>query len=25
VDMLEKNRGKPGFRYVDRFDNTLPW
>jgi NAD(P)-dependent dehydrogenase (short-subunit alcohol dehydrogenase family) len=25
VDVLEKNRGKPGFRYLDRFDNTLPW
>jgi NAD(P)-dependent dehydrogenase (short-subunit alcohol dehydrogenase family) len=25
VDMLEKNHGKPGLRYVDRFDNTLPW
>ena len=25
ADMLEKNHGKPGLRYVDRFDNTLPW
>lgn len=25
VDMLEKNHGRPGLRYVDRFDNTLPW
>jgi NAD(P)-dependent dehydrogenase (short-subunit alcohol dehydrogenase family) len=25
VDMLEKNHGKPGLRYVDRFDQTLPW
>jgi NAD(P)-dependent dehydrogenase (short-subunit alcohol dehydrogenase family) len=25
VDMLEKNHGKPGLRYVDRFDKTLPW
>ena len=24
VDMLEKNHGKPGLRYVDRFDKTLP-
>jgi hypothetical protein len=25
ADMLEKNHGKPGLRYVDRFDETLPW
>jgi NAD(P)-dependent dehydrogenase (short-subunit alcohol dehydrogenase family) len=25
VDVLEKNHGKPGLRYVDRFDKTLPW
>jgi hypothetical protein len=25
ADMLEKNHGKPGIRYVDRFDKTLPW
>jgi NAD(P)-dependent dehydrogenase (short-subunit alcohol dehydrogenase family) len=25
ADMLEKNHGKPGLRYVDRFDKTLPW
>ena len=25
VDMLEKNHGRPGLRYVDRFDKTLPW
>jgi NAD(P)-dependent dehydrogenase (short-subunit alcohol dehydrogenase family) len=25
ADTLEKNHGKPGLRYVDRFDNTLPW
>lgn len=25
VDMLEKNHGKPGLRYVDRFDTALPW
>ena len=25
VDMLEKNHGKPGLRYVDRFGKTLPW
>ena len=24
ADMLEKNHGKPGLRYVDRFDKTLP-
>jgi hypothetical protein len=23
VDMLEKNHGKPGLRYVDCFDKTL--
>ena len=25
VDMLEKNHGKPGLRFVDRFDRSLPW
>lgn len=25
ADMLEKNHGKPGLRFVDRFDRTLPW
>ena len=25
VDMVEANRGKPGLRYVDRFNATLPW
>jgi NAD(P)-dependent dehydrogenase (short-subunit alcohol dehydrogenase family) len=25
ADMLEKNHGKPGLRFVDRFDQTLPW
>jgi hypothetical protein len=25
ADMLEKNHGKAGLRYVDRFDTTLPW
>jgi NAD(P)-dependent dehydrogenase (short-subunit alcohol dehydrogenase family) len=25
ADMLEKNHGKPGLRYVDRFDKALPW
>lgn len=25
ADMLEKNHGKPGLRYLDRFDKTLPW
>ena len=25
VDMLEKNHGKPGLRFVDRFDKTLRW
>ncbi len=25
VDTLEKNHGRPGLRYVDRFDATLPW
>jgi NAD(P)-dependent dehydrogenase (short-subunit alcohol dehydrogenase family) len=25
VDTVEKNRGKPGLRYVDRFDRELPW
>ncbi len=25
ADMLEKNHGKPGLRFVDRFGKTLPW
>jgi NAD(P)-dependent dehydrogenase (short-subunit alcohol dehydrogenase family) len=25
VDTVEANRGKPGLRYVDRFDKVLPW
>ncbi len=25
VDMVEANRGRPGLRYVDRFDRPLPW
>jgi NAD(P)-dependent dehydrogenase (short-subunit alcohol dehydrogenase family) len=25
VDMIEANRGRPGLRFVDRFDRTLPW
>lgn len=25
ADMLEKNHGSPGLRFVDRFDRTLPW
>jgi NAD(P)-dependent dehydrogenase (short-subunit alcohol dehydrogenase family) len=25
VDMVEANRGKPGLRYVDRFNKSLPW
>jgi hypothetical protein len=25
VDVLEKHHGKPGLRYVDRFDRTSPW
>jgi NAD(P)-dependent dehydrogenase (short-subunit alcohol dehydrogenase family) len=25
VDMVEANRGKPGLRYVDRFNASLPW
>ena len=25
VDMIEANRGKPGLRYVDRFNRQLPW
>jgi NAD(P)-dependent dehydrogenase (short-subunit alcohol dehydrogenase family) len=25
VDMIEANRGKPGLRYLDRFNNELPW
>lgn len=24
-DMVEANRGKPGLRYVDRFNRSLPW
>jgi NAD(P)-dependent dehydrogenase (short-subunit alcohol dehydrogenase family) len=25
VDMIEANRGKPGLRYVDRFNRRIPW
>ncbi|GHD00142.1 short-chain dehydrogenase [Novosphingobium pokkalii] len=25
VDMVEANRGKPGLRFVDRFNRSLPW
>ena len=25
VDMVEANRGKPGLRFVDRFNQELPW
>ncbi|WP_416067474.1 hypothetical protein ACK9YZ_31980 [Rhizobium sp. ZK1] len=25
VDMVEAKRGKPGLRYVDRFNASLPW
>ena len=25
VDMVEANRGKPGLRYVDRFNKAIPW
>ena len=25
VDMIEANRGLAGLRYVDRFNNPLPW
>ena len=25
VDMLWANRGKPGLRYLDRFNTPLPW
>jgi NAD(P)-dependent dehydrogenase (short-subunit alcohol dehydrogenase family) len=25
VDMIDANRGRPGLRYVDRFNNSLPW
>lgn len=25
VDMVEANRGRPGLRYLDRFDRPLPW
>ena len=25
VDTVEANRGRPGLRYVDRFDRPLPW
>lgn len=25
VDMIEANRGKPGLRYIDRFNHELPW
>jgi hypothetical protein len=25
VNMVEANRGKPGLRYLDRFNKPLPW
>ena len=25
VDTVTRNRGKAGLRFIDRFDNTLPW
>jgi NAD(P)-dependent dehydrogenase (short-subunit alcohol dehydrogenase family) len=25
ADMIEANRGKPGLRYLDRFNQPLPW
>ena len=25
VDMIAANSGKPGLRFVDRFNNQLPW
>ncbi|RUP18917.1 SDR family NAD(P)-dependent oxidoreductase [Methylobacterium sp.] len=25
VDMIDANRGRPGLRYLDRFNNPLPW
>jgi NAD(P)-dependent dehydrogenase (short-subunit alcohol dehydrogenase family) len=25
VDMIDANRGRPGLRYVDRFNHSLPW
>jgi NAD(P)-dependent dehydrogenase (short-subunit alcohol dehydrogenase family) len=25
ADMVEENRGKPGLRYLDRFNQPLPW
>jgi len=25
VSMIEANRGKPGLRYLDRFNQPLPW
>jgi hypothetical protein len=25
VDTIEANRGKPGLRYLDRFNKSLPW
>ena len=25
VDMIDANRGRPGLRYVDRFNHPLPW
>jgi hypothetical protein len=25
VDTVEANRGRPGLRYVDRFNAVLPW
>ena len=25
VDTIDANRGKPGLRYLDRFNKSLPW
>ena len=25
VDTIDANRGKPGVRYLDRFNKSLPW
>ncbi len=25
VDMIDATRGRPGLRYVDRFNQSLPW
>ena len=25
VDMVQANRGRPGLRYLDRFNKPLPW